>query len=136
MSPAARALVGLVRAYQWLVSPLLPSACRYDPTCSRYAAEAIRRFGAVRGAALAARRVGRCHPWGGHGYDPVPENPKREKQGSRIGPEGGRAPNAGLRSSPFPLPLWGRRKVAAAPKREWRRKVAAGESETGAEAAR
>jgi putative membrane protein insertion efficiency factor len=72
MSPAARLLLGLVRGYQLLVSPLLPSACRYYPTCSRYAAEALEHYGASRGAALAVRRVLRCHPWGGHGYDPVP----------------------------------------------------------------
>ena len=76
-SVAARALLALIRGYRRLVSPglhaLLPgSGCRFHPTCSAYAAEAVRRHGAVRGAALAARRVGRCHPWGGSGEDPVP----------------------------------------------------------------
>lgn len=61
-----------VRAYQLVVSPLLPPACRFLPTCSEYAIEAVARHGALRGGALALRRLGRCHPWGGSGYDPVP----------------------------------------------------------------
>lgn len=61
-----------VRAYQLLVSPLLLPSCRFLPTCSEYAAEAIERHGAFRGIALAIRRLARCHPWGGSGYDPVP----------------------------------------------------------------
>ena len=68
----ARALLVLIRGYQLGISPLLPAACRYTPTCSAYAAEAIRRHGALRGSWLATRRLLRCHPWGGHGYDPVP----------------------------------------------------------------
>ena len=67
-----RALVALLRAYQWLVSPLLGPACRYEPSCSQYALEAVERHGALRGSALAARRVARCHPLGDSGYDPVP----------------------------------------------------------------
>jgi putative membrane protein insertion efficiency factor len=62
-----------VRAYQLLVSPLLPPSCRFLPSCSEYAAEAIERHGARRGSGLALRRLARCHPWGGSGYDPVPE---------------------------------------------------------------
>jgi putative membrane protein insertion efficiency factor len=71
-------LIQLLRAYQILVSPalhaLLPGAsgCRFTPTCSQYAIEALREHGALRGLCLAARRLARCHPWGGHGYDPVP----------------------------------------------------------------
>ncbi|HUZ72384.1 MAG TPA: membrane protein insertion efficiency factor YidD [Stellaceae bacterium] len=65
-------LRGLIRAYQLLISPLLLPRCRYLPTCSDYAAEAIATHGALRGAVLAARRLLRCHPWGGSGYDPVP----------------------------------------------------------------
>ena len=61
-----------VRAYQLLVSPVLPPCCRYLPSCSDYALEAIRRHGPLKGAALAAARLARCHPWGGSGYDPVP----------------------------------------------------------------
>lgn len=67
-----RILIGIVRGYRLLVSPWTPPSCRYTPTCSAYAIEAIERHGAVKGAWLAARRIGRCHPWGGHGYDPVP----------------------------------------------------------------
>jgi hypothetical protein len=76
-----RALVALlvapVRGYQVFLSPLFGGRCRYVPSCSQYAIEALRVHGAVRGAALAAWRVLRCHPWGGHGYDPVP--PRRTK---------------------------------------------------------
>jgi uncharacterized protein len=63
---------GVVRAYQLLVSPLLPPACRYLPSCSDYALEALAQHGALRGTGLALRRLSRCHPWGGGGYDPVP----------------------------------------------------------------
>ena len=66
------ALRGAVRAYQVLVSPLLLPSCRFLPSCSEYAVEAIERYGAWRGSVLALRRVTRCHPWGGSGYDPVP----------------------------------------------------------------
>jgi putative membrane protein insertion efficiency factor len=75
MSPAGAVralLLGLIRLYQLTLSPWLGTACRYEPTCSRYAAEAIERHGAVRGVWLAAKRLARCHPWGRSGYDPVP----------------------------------------------------------------
>jgi putative membrane protein insertion efficiency factor len=65
-------LLLLLRAYQLTLSPLIGPACRYQPSCSQYAVEAIERHGAVRGAALAARRLIRCHPLGASGYDPVP----------------------------------------------------------------
>jgi putative membrane protein insertion efficiency factor len=68
-----RLMLGLIRTYQLTLSPWLGRDCRYMPTCSAYAAEAIRRFGPRRGAWLALKRVGRCHPWGGAGYDPVPD---------------------------------------------------------------
>jgi putative membrane protein insertion efficiency factor len=68
----ARALIVMIRGYQVAISPLLPASCRFVPTCSAYAAEAIARHGAVKGSALAARRLARCHPWGGSGHDPVP----------------------------------------------------------------
>ena len=67
-----RLLLLLVRFYQLFISPLTPPSCRYTPTCSAYALEAIGRYGARRGGWLALRRLGRCHPWGGHGHDPVP----------------------------------------------------------------
>jgi putative membrane protein insertion efficiency factor len=65
-------LLGLIRLYQLTLSPWLGRQCRYDPTCSHYATEAIERFGVLRGGWLAAKRLGRCHPWGRSGYDPVP----------------------------------------------------------------
>lgn len=61
-----------IRAYQLLLAPILPPSCRYHPSCSHYAAEAIARHGPWRGFGLAIHRLGRCHPWGGSGYDPVP----------------------------------------------------------------
>jgi putative membrane protein insertion efficiency factor len=69
------ALRGILRVYQLLLSPLLPPSCRFLPSCSEYAAEAIERHGALRGTNLALRRLGRCNPWGGSGYDPVPPLP-------------------------------------------------------------
>jgi putative membrane protein insertion efficiency factor len=65
--------LGLIGAYQGALSPLMVSPCKFHPTCSRYAAEAIRMHGARRGAWLALRRLGRCHPFGRGGFDPVPE---------------------------------------------------------------
>ena len=73
-SMPARMLLGLVRLYQ-AARAGRPSPCRYDPSCSAYAATALQRFGAARGTWLAARRLGRCHPWGGFGPDPVPDAP-------------------------------------------------------------
>lgn len=71
---------GLVRTYQLLLSPLLGPACRYHPSCSHYAMEALERHGAARGLWLAVRRVARCHPLGGHGFDPVPEDGPGNRQ--------------------------------------------------------
>ncbi|MEJ2602424.1 MAG: membrane protein insertion efficiency factor YidD [Gammaproteobacteria bacterium] len=75
-------LLGLIRGYQLIVSPVLGGNCRYQPTCSEYARDAIARYGVLRGGLLALRRVGRCHPWGGYGYDPVPERSEAGKEGA------------------------------------------------------
>ncbi len=64
--------LGLLRLYKFILSPLLPAACRYQPTCSEYAREAVERYGALRGTILAARRLSKCHPFREGGYDPVP----------------------------------------------------------------
>lgn len=66
-------LLALIRIYQLTLSSVMGRTCRYLPTCSDYAGEAIARHGAWRGFLLAIARVSRCHPWGGHGFDPVPE---------------------------------------------------------------
>ena len=65
-------LLKFVRFYQLAISPLLPPRCRYAPTCSQYAVEALQKHGAYKGSMLALRRICRCHPFGGSGYDPVP----------------------------------------------------------------
>ncbi|WP_396588074.1 membrane protein insertion efficiency factor YidD [Bermanella sp. R86510] len=63
-----------IRFYRIAISPMLPSRCRYLPTCSEYALEALQKHGPIRGTWLSLKRIGRCHPWGSHGYDPVPNN--------------------------------------------------------------
>ncbi|HSM08823.1 MAG TPA: membrane protein insertion efficiency factor YidD [Gemmatimonadota bacterium] len=74
-----KALLGLIRFYRAAISPLLPPACRYEPTCSEYARVAIERYGAGRGSWLALRRLARCHPFGGSGWDPVPTESNRDR---------------------------------------------------------
>lgn len=74
--------VALLRAYKSFVSPMLPPACRYQPTCSVYAAEAIELHGVLRGAGLALLRIARCHPWSRGGFDPVPDPPSPARAGS------------------------------------------------------
>jgi uncharacterized protein len=75
-------LSAVLRAYRYAVSPMLGTRCRFHPSCSAYALEAIERFGALRGACLAVKRVARCHPWHPGGYDPVP-HPEQEPQQER-----------------------------------------------------
>lgn len=65
-------LILIVRFYRFAISPWLGANCRYEPSCSTYAIEALQLHGVLKGTGLAARRIGRCHPWGGSGYDPVP----------------------------------------------------------------
>ena len=67
----------IVKGYQHLISPLLPATCRYDPTCSHYTIEALKTHGLLKGGWLAIKRIGSCHPWGGSGFDPVPENKEK-----------------------------------------------------------
>jgi putative membrane protein insertion efficiency factor len=69
-----------VRVYQWTLSPLLGAHCRYEPSCSQYMIDAINEWGPLKGTWLGLKRIGRCHPWGGHGHDPVPKKVKREER--------------------------------------------------------
>jgi uncharacterized protein len=76
-SAVARVLVALIAGYRRFVSPLLAPRCRFEPSCSAYALEAVREHGALRGTWLAVRRIGRCHPFNPGGFDPVPPAPHR-----------------------------------------------------------
>lgn len=86
MSPLALTLRAMIVAYQWLLAPLLPMSCRFAPSCSHYAAEAVAEHGGLVGGWLALRRLVRCHPWGGAGYDPVPK--RAPAPGRRTQPAG------------------------------------------------
>ena len=66
-------LVFLIKSYQLLISPILRQNCRYLPTCSEYSVQSIREHGVIKGIALSLKRISKCHPWGSHGYDPVPK---------------------------------------------------------------
>lgn len=82
MNPAVLILRGVIKFYQWFVSPVLGHGCRFAPSCSEYALDAVSSHGAIRGSRLALVRILRCHPWGGSGYDPVPTpapEPGRER---------------------------------------------------------
>ena len=72
MNPLQHVLIGLIRGYQVLLSPFVGNQCRFTPTCSQYAREAVEKHGAFKGSWLAIRRVSRCHPWHSGGHDPVP----------------------------------------------------------------
>ena len=83
-----RLLIGLVKFYRAAISPWTPAACRYTPTCSAYALDALSRHGSLKGGWLALKRVGRCHPWGGLGYDPVPPTLEEKTRGLGELPDG------------------------------------------------
>jgi uncharacterized protein len=72
VSVPARMMVAVIALYRRWISPALGRHCRYEPTCSQYAMDAVARYGAVRGGVMALRRIGRCHPWAPGGFDPVP----------------------------------------------------------------
>lgn len=74
--------IGLVKLYQHVISPVTPATCRYQPTCSHYTVEALEKHGLLKGGKLAIRRIFSCHPWGGSGYDPVPDADTKEKKKS------------------------------------------------------
>jgi uncharacterized protein len=82
----ARAARIVILAYRYTLSPLLGPRCRFYPSCSAYALEAVERHGAVRGGWLAAKRIGRCHPWHAGGYDPVPDHAASGRHSHRKGP--------------------------------------------------
>ena len=72
-------IFGLLKMYRWLLSPILPCSCRYLPTCSEYALEAVQKYGVLGGTWLTIKRILKCHPWGEMGHDPVPSNSKNIK---------------------------------------------------------
>ncbi|MCH7806535.1 MAG: membrane protein insertion efficiency factor YidD [Proteobacteria bacterium] len=90
MSPLAKFFQLMISGYQRLVSPFFPPTCRFQPTCSQYAAEAIKLHGGLKGSWLALKRIGRCHPFGGSGFDPVPEaseghsEPRKKKAKNKV----------------------------------------------------
>lgn len=73
MNPIVWLLRALIKGYQWFVSPILPGSCRYYPSCSSYALEALDKHGPLKGGWMGAKRIFRCHPWNDGGYDPVPD---------------------------------------------------------------
>ena len=70
------ALILMIKLYQWCISPILKTNCRYLPTCSEYALESLKEHGLIKGVYLSMKRISNCHPFGGHGYDPVPKKIK------------------------------------------------------------
>jgi uncharacterized protein len=87
--PLRWTLIGFLRAYRLLISPLYGQVCRYHPTCSAYALDAVTTHGSLRGTWLAARRLARCHPWASGGYDPVPPRSSRASAGTSPSPQQG-----------------------------------------------
>jgi hypothetical protein len=96
------ALKGLIQAYRWFVSPMLGVNCRFAPSCSEYALEAVERHGALRGSLLAAGRLCRCHPWGGSGFDPVPAVFSLPRRKAGEGGVGVSSPPAAAHENPLP----------------------------------
>jgi putative membrane protein insertion efficiency factor len=90
-------LIGLLRAYRFAISPLYGQVCRYHPSCSAYALEAVTVHGAVKGSWLAVRRLGRCHPWARGGYDPVP--PPRPRATGPVPPDTAQRPLSGANTT-------------------------------------
>jgi putative membrane protein insertion efficiency factor len=80
--PVRYLMIGFLRAYRLVISPLYGQVCRYHPSCSAYALDAVTQHGSIRGTWLAVRRLGRCHPWAAGGYDPVPPRSSRVRAGS------------------------------------------------------
>ncbi len=78
MNPLTWLFLKLIRFYQLFISPLLGSNCRFMPTCSAYATQSLKTYGLLKGGYLSFKRIIRCHPWGGSGYDPLPEREKKE----------------------------------------------------------
>ncbi len=85
-------MVGVVRVYQWTIRPIIGANCRFEPSCSHYAIDALHTHGAMRGSGLAAWRVLRCNPWNEGGFDPVPASPKTATAASNLSPQGRMAP--------------------------------------------
>ncbi len=81
MNPLTWLFLKLIRFYQLFISPLLGSNCRFMPTCSAYATQSLKTYGLLKGSYLSFKRIIRCHPWGGSGYDPVPEKEIEENKG-------------------------------------------------------
>ena len=71
-TPIRYVFIGLIKVYQYTISPLLGPSCRFEPSCSQYGIEAFKKYGLIKGTFLTVRRISKCHPWGGHGHDPVP----------------------------------------------------------------
>jgi len=72
LAPINYLFLGLIKFYQYSISPLLMPSCRFEPSCSQYGIEALKKYGPFKGMYLTIKRISRCHPWGGHGHDPVP----------------------------------------------------------------